>query len=217
VRKLRARRVHGLVWPLMTTSSGAKFGKTESGAIWLDPARTSSFKFYQFWLNTDDRDVIRYLKFFTFMTRDEIEWLAKETAERADQREAQRALARAVTALVHGDDQVQRAERAAKVLFGGSFEDVAIEDLLTAFEDAPSTEIDLAEDGIAVVDLLARVKLASSKSEAVRLLKGGGVYVNNDRVADEKARLTAVDALGGELFVLRKGRKDQHIVRLRRV
>jgi tyrosyl-tRNA synthetase len=217
VRKLRARRVHGLVWPLMTTSSGAKFGKTESGAIWLDPARTSSFKFYQFWLNTDDRDVIRYLKFFTFMTRDEIEWLAKETAERADQREAQRALARAVTALVHGDDQVQRAERAANVLFGGSFEDVAIEDLLTAFEDAPSTEIDLAEDGIAVVDLLARVKLASSKSEAVRLLKGGGVYVNNDRVADEKARLTAVDALGGELFVLRKGRKDQHIVRLRRV
>jgi len=216
VRKLRARKVHGLVWPLMTTSTGAKFGKSEKGAIWLDPARTSPFKFYQFWLNTEDADAVRYLKFFTFMTRDEIDWLAKETAERPEQREAQRALARAVTALVHGDEQVQRAERAAQVLFGGSFEDVAIEDLLTAFEDAPSTEIDLPEEGVALAELLARVKLAASKSEAVRLLKSGGVYVNNARVADEKTRLMADGAIGGELFVLRKGRKDQHIVRIRR-
>jgi tyrosyl-tRNA synthetase len=216
VRKLRAKKVHGLVWPLLTTSAGTKFGKTEQGTVWLDPERTSPFRFYQFWLNTDDRDVVRYLKFFTFMSRDEIDWLAKETAERPEQREAQRALARAVTALVHGDDQVQRAERAAKVLFGGSFEDVAIEDLLTAFEDAPSTEIDLPEDGVTVADLLARVKLVPSKSEAVRLLKSGGVYVNNARVEGEKARLMAADAIGGELFVLRKGRRDQHIVRLRR-
>jgi tyrosyl-tRNA synthetase len=216
MRKLRGARGHGLVLPLVTTSAGVKFGKTEAGAVWLDPERTSPFRFYQFWLNTDDRDAIRYLKFFTFKTRDEIDWLAKETAERADQREAQRALARAVTALVHGDEQVQRAERAAKVLFGGSFEDVAIEDLLTAFEDAPSTEIDLPEDGMAVAELIARVKLVPSRSEAMRLLKSGGVYVNNARVADEKARLIAADAIGGELFVLRKGRKDQHIVRLRR-
>jgi tyrosyl-tRNA synthetase len=216
VRKLRSRRVHGLVWPLLTTSTGAKFGKTEAGTIWLDAARTSPFRFYQFWLNTDDQDAVRYLKFFTFMTKEEIEWLAKETAERPEQREAQRALARAVTALVHGDEQVGRAERAAKVLFGGDFEDVAIEDLLTAFEDAPSTEIDLPEEGVAVAELLARIKLVPSRSEAMRLLKGGGVYVNNARVADEKARLIAADAIGGELFILRKGRKDQHIVRLRR-
>jgi len=216
VRKLRARRVHGLVWPLMTTASGTKFGKTEAGTIWLDPERTSPFRFYQFWLNTDDRDVVNYLKFFTFMSRDEIEWLAKETAERAEQREAQRALARAVTALVHGDEQVQRAERAAQVLFGGSLEDIGVEDILAVFEDAPSTEIDLPEDGLSVAELLAQVKLAPSRSEALRLLKSGGIYVNNARVAGEKARLLRAEALGGELFVLRKGRKDHHIVRLRR-
>jgi tyrosyl-tRNA synthetase len=216
VRRLRARKVHGLVWPLMTTSTGAKFGKTESGAIWLDPARTSPFRFYQFWLNTDDRDVVRYLRFFTFMTREEIDALAAVAAAHPEQREAQRALARAVTALVHGEEQVQRAERAAQVLFGGSLDGVAVEDILSVFEDAPSTELELPSDGVAVADLLARVKLAPSKSEAVRLLKGGGVYVNNARVADEKARLTAGDAIGGALFVLRKGRKDQHIVRLKR-
>src|SRR5262245_40769715 len=126
VRKLRAQRVHGLVWPLMTTSSGAKFGKTEAGAVWLDPKRTSPFRFYQFWLNTDDRDVDRYLKCFTFMSREEIEALARATAERPQDREAQRALARRVTAVVHGDEQVQRAERAAQVLFGGSFDGVGV-------------------------------------------------------------------------------------------
>ena len=217
IRRLRGGKGHRLVLPLVTTSAGVKFGKTEAGAVWLDPSRTSPFRFYQFWLNTDDRDVVRYLKFFTFMTADEIDWLAKETAERPQEREAQRALARAVTALVHGDEQVRRAEGAAKVLFGGSFEDVALEDLLTAFEDAPSTEIALPEDGVGVVDLLVRTGLTASKSEATRLLKSGGVYVNNARVAEDKARLSAADAIGGELFVLRKGRKDQHIVRLRRV
>ena len=216
IRRLRGGKGHGLVLPLVTTSAGVKFGKTEAGAVWLDPGRTSPFRFYQFWLNTDDRDVIRYLKFFTFMSRDEIEWLAKETVERPEEREAQRALARAVTALVHGDEQVQRAARATQVLFGGSLEDVAVEDILMVFEDAPSTEIDLPEDGMGVADLLTRVKLVTSKSEAMRLLRSGGIYVNNARVADEKARLLAPDAIGGELFVLRKGKKDQHIVRLRR-
>jgi tyrosyl-tRNA synthetase len=219
VRKLRARRVHGLVWPLMTTSSGAKFGKTEAGAVWLDPSRTSPFRFYQFWLNTDDRDAVRYLKCFTFMASEEIDGLARATAERPQDRDAQRALARAVTAVVHGDDQVRRAERAAEVLFGGSFEDVAVEDILMVFEDAPSTELAalrLSGDGMPVAEILAVTKLASSKSDAMRLLKGGGVYVNNARVVDEKARLTPEDAIGGELFVLRKGRRDQHIVRLRK-
>jgi tyrosyl-tRNA synthetase len=216
VRKLRAHRVHGLVWPLMTTASGAKFGKTETGAIWLDPGRTSPFRFYQFWLNTDDRDVVRYLKFFTFMTKEEIDELGRATEARPEAREAQRALARTVTALVHGDEQVRRAERAAAVLFGGSFEGVGVEDILMVFEDAPSTELELPTEGVGVADLLARVKLTPSKSEAVRLLKSGGVYVNNARVADEKARLAAADAIGGELFILRKGRKDHHIVRVRR-
>lgn len=216
VRKLRARRVHGLVWPLLTTASGTKFGKTEAGTIWLDPGRTSPFRFYQFWLNTDDRDVVRHLKFFTFMGQDEIAALEAATAEHPERREAQRALARTVTSLVHGDDQVQRAERAAQVLFGEDIRDAAVEDVLTVFVDAPSTELTLPADGMTLAEMLATVKLVPSKSEAVRLLKSGGVYVNNVRAADEKARLTAADAIGGQLFVLRKGRKDHHIVKLQR-
>jgi len=216
VRRLRAQRVHGLVWPLMTTSSGAKFGKTETGAVWLDPKRTSPFRFYQFWLNTDDRDVDRYLKCFTFMSREEIAALARATAERPQDREAQRALARSVTAVVHGDEHVQRAERAAQVLFGGSFDGIAVDDILAVFEDAPSTEMELPADGMPIVDMLTATKLAASRSEAMRLVKGGGVYANNVRIADEKSRLRVAEAIGGEIFILRKGRKDQHIVRVRR-
>jgi tyrosyl-tRNA synthetase len=215
VRKLRNQKVHGLVWPLMTTAAGTKFGKTESGTIWLDPARTSPFRFYQFWLNTDDRDVIRYLKFFTFMSREEIDALTAATAARPERREAQRALARAVTSLVHGNDPLQRAERAAEVLFVDDIRNADIEDVLMVFEDAPSTELALPADGMPLVDMLATVKLVPSKSEAMRLLKSGGVYVNNVRATDERARLTSADAIGGRLFVLRKGRKEQHIVKLR--
>jgi tyrosyl-tRNA synthetase len=215
VRKLRARRVHGLVWPLLTTAAGTKFGKTEAGTVWLDPNRTSPFRFYQFWLNTDDRDVVRLLKFYTFMTKDEIDELARATEERPQAREAQRTLARTVTAMVHGDEQVRRAEQAAQVLFGGSFEGVSVDDILMVFDDAPSTELALPPDGMSLAEMLATVKLVPSKSEAVRLLKSGGVYVNNVRAADEKARLTAAEAIGGTLFVLRKGRKDHHIVKLR--
>ncbi len=120
IRKLRGTQAHGLVSPLLMTSSGTKFGKTEAGAVWLDAARTSPFRFYQFWLNTDDRDVVTYLKFFTFKSQDEIAELERETEEHPERRDAQRELAREVTAMVHGADQVARAERAASVLFGGS-------------------------------------------------------------------------------------------------
>ena len=122
IRKLRAKKAHGLVWPLMKTAAGTKFGKTETGTIWLDPVRTPPFKFYQFWLNTDDGDVVTYLKFFTFLDRSVIDALDAATRETPDKREAQRVLAREVTTLVHGSEQVTRAERASSVLFG---EDIA--------------------------------------------------------------------------------------------
>jgi tyrosyl-tRNA synthetase len=216
MRKLRGQKAHALVWKLLETSSGVKFGKTESGAVWLDPAQTSPFRFYQFWLNTDDRDAVRYLKFFTFMPRDEVDALARVTAEQPEKREAQRTLARQVTALVHGQDQVERAERAATVLFSEDIARANVQDVLMVFDDAPSTEVTLPADGMPLLEMLTTTKLVPSKSEAMRLLKSGGVYVNNQRATDEKARLTAADAIGGELFVLRKGRKDHHIVRLRR-
>jgi tyrosyl-tRNA synthetase len=216
IRKLRAQKAHGLVWPLMTTSSGVKFGKTEAGAVWLDPARTSPFHFYQFWLNTDDRDVVRYVKCFTFLTRDAIESLARATVEKPEAREAQRALAREVTTLVHGAEQVSRAERAASVLFTDNLTAADVDDVLMVLADAPSTELSLSDNGISLVELLATVKLAASRSEATRLIRSGGIYVNNVRAGDEKAQLTAQDAIAGQVIVLRKGRRDQHVVRLRR-
>ena len=215
IRKLRGQKAHGLVWPLMTTASGVKFGKTEAGAVWLDPVRTSPFHFFQFWLNTDDRDVDRYLKCFTFLSRDDIDALAQVTRDKPEAREAQRRLAREVTTLVHGAEHVSRAERAASVLFTDNLTDANIEDVLMVLSDAPSTELAWPDRGIALVELLATVKLAASKSEATRLIKSGGVYVNNVRATDEKAQLTRSHAIAGQVIVLRKGRRDQHVVRLR--
>jgi tyrosyl-tRNA synthetase len=217
IRKLRGKKAHGLVWPLMKTASGAKFGKTETGTIWLDANRTSPFKFYQFWLNTDDRDVIAYLKYFTFLDRETIGPLEAVTAAAPDQREAQRVLAREVTSLVHGRDQVARAERASSVLFGEDITTLGADEVLAVFDDVPSTDLPadaIAGDGIGMVDLVARVQLASSKGEARRLVQSGGIYVNNRRISDPHARLTRDQAIGGRLFVLRKGQKQNHLVRL---
>src|SRR6266850_6543749 len=217
IRKVRGKNAHGLVWPLMKTASGAKFGKTEAGTIWLDANRTSPFKFYQFWLNTDDRDVIAYLKYFTFLDRETVAALEQTTAAAPEKREAQRVLAREVTSLVHGADQVARAERGSAVLFGEDITTIDVDDVLAVFEDVPSTELPgdaLADGGIGVVDLVARVQLAPSKGEARRLVQSGGIYVNNRRVSDPQARITGDQAIGGQLFVLRKGQKQNHVVRL---
>ncbi|HEX3704882.1 MAG TPA: tyrosine--tRNA ligase [Vicinamibacterales bacterium] len=217
IRKLRAKKAHGLVMPLVTTASGVKFGKTEAGTIWLDAARTSPFKFYQFWLNTDDRDVVTYLKYFTFLDRAAIETLEAATAAAPQAREAQRALARTVTTLVHGEAQVSRAEHASALLFGEDIATLDVEDVLAVFDEVPSTELPadaLTDGGIGIVDLIARVQLAPSKSEARRLVQSGGMYVNNRRVADPQARVTRAQAIGGTLFVLRKGQKQNHLVRL---
>ncbi len=217
IRKLRGRKAHGLVWPLMKTASGVKFGKTEAGTIWLDPARTSPFRFYQFWLNTDDRDVVMYLKCFTFLQRAQIDQLAEATTATPEKREAQRVLAREVTAAVHGPDHAARAEHASSVLFGEDIATLQADGVLALFEDVRSTELPLdalGADGIGIVDLLARVQLAPSKSEARRLIQSGGVYVNNRRISDPQTKLQREDAIEGRLFVLRKGQKHNHLVRL---
>ncbi len=216
IRKLRGQKAHGLVTPLVTTAAGVKFGKTEAGTIWLDAARTSPFKFYQFWLNTDDRDIVQYLKFFTFFDRDRISALEQATTSAPERREAQRVLAREVTGLVHGADQAARAEHASTVLFGEDITTMSVDDVLAVFDDVPSTEIasDAFGDGVGMVDLVARVQLAPSKSEARRLVQSGGVYVNNRRISDPQAKLTRESAIGGRLFVLRKGAKQNHLVRL---
>ena len=217
IRKLRGVKAHGLVWPLMKTASGTKFGKTEAGTIWLDPRRTSPFRFYQFWLNTDDRDVAAYLKSFTFLDRPAIGELEAAVQAAPERREAQRVLAREVTTLVHGAEQTARAEHASGLLFGERITDLTADDVLEVFEDVPSTEVpahELDTAGIGLVDLLVRTRAAPSKSEARRLVQAGGVYVNNRRAADPQTRLRRSDAIGGRVFVLRKGQKQQFVVRL---
>ena len=217
IRRQRGKQAHGLVWPLMTTASGVKFGKTEAGTVWLDRARTSPFRFYQFWLNTDDRDVVTYLKYFTFLDRATIDGLGEATRSAPEKREAQRRLAREVTAVVHDTEQGRRAEQASTLLFGEDISTLPVDDVLAVFEDVSSTEIaadEMGPDGIGVVDLVARVRLAPSRSEARRLVEAGGVYVNNRRASDPRARLTREQAIGGQLFVLRKGQRQNHLVRL---
>jgi tyrosyl-tRNA synthetase len=217
IRKLRGAKAHGLVWPLMKTASGVKFGKTEQGTIWLDPERTSPFRFYQFWLNTDDSNVIDYLKYFTFLDAAAVAELAEAFRRAPEKREAQRTLAREVTGLVHGAEQVARAERASALLFGEQITELTADEVLAVFDDVPSTDLaadEIGPDGIGLVDLLVRAQAAPSKSEARRLVQSGGVYVNNRRTADPQVRLGRGDAIGGRVFVLRKGQKQQFLVRL---
>jgi tyrosyl-tRNA synthetase len=217
IRRVRGARAYGLVLPLLMTSAGTKFGKTEAGAVWLDANLTSPFRFYQFWLNTDDADVGRYLRFFTFLDRSAIEALEEAARTSPETRDAQRMLAREVTRMVHGEQSVERAERASGVLFGDDLATLPADDVLSVFDDVPSSTVTsdrLAGDGVAVVDLLASSGLTASKGEATRLIRGGGVYVNNRRITDEKARLRSSDAIEGRLFVLRKGAKQNHVVKI---
>jgi tyrosyl-tRNA synthetase len=216
IRKLRGQHVHGIVTPLLCTPSGAKFGKTESGSVWLDAERTSPFQFYQFWLNSDDRDVMTYLKFFTFKSQEEIAELERETQSHPERRAAQRDLAREVTSMVHGPSQVARAERAAAVLFGGSLADAPVDDILMVFGDAPSISVQSSslEGGMGVADLAVKAGLAASKGEAGRLIKQGGLYVNDRRLTDERGQITMADAIGRSVIVLRKGQRERRIVKI---
>ena len=217
IRKVRGKKAHGLVWPLMKTAAGTKFGKTETGTIWLDAERTSPFRFYQFFLNTDDRDAIGYLKAFTWLDRATIEALEKTVAEAPEERAAQRTLAREVTTMVHGADELERVERASKVLFGGSLADASVEDILLVFDDVPATELGADElASLTTTGLVAHTGLAASKGEATRLIKQGGIYLNDRRVTDERAAVSVDDTIGGRVIVLRKGQRDRRVVKIRR-
>ncbi|WP_420454542.1 tyrosine--tRNA ligase [Rubrivirga sp.] len=217
IRRSAGGKAHGLVMPLVTNAAGTKFGKTEAGTVWLDPERTSPYRFYQFWLNTDDRDVVAYLKFFTWLGRDEIEALEAAMAERPGARQAQRALAREVTTLVHGEAATEAAERAGRALFGGDLSELSSAALAEVFEEAPSVEVPASRfegDGVGVVDLLVEAGLVSSRGEAKRAVTGGGVRVGDARVQDLGQTLTRADAVDGAVVVLRKGKKSVALVRL---
>jgi len=214
IRRTRGQKVHGLVLPLLMTASGSKFGKTEAGSVWLDAQLTRPYHFYQFWLNIDDRDVVQYLKFFTFLSEDDVAELESATQSQPERRLAQRELARQVTRIVHGAEAVGHAEAAAQVLFSDDFSNLSMGQLLEVFPDVPSSTTGYAPEGWGLVDLLLSSGAVGSKGEATRLIRSGGAYVNGQRMADEKRRLQSADAIDGQLFVVRKGKRDYFIVRI---
>jgi tyrosyl-tRNA synthetase len=217
IRRVQGKRAYGLVYPLVTSAGGAKLGKTESGTVWLDPNRTSPYRFYQFWLNQDDVDVINYLKYFTWLGKPEIEEIEHKLEEHPERREAQRTLAQEMTLIVHGEAALARAEQASQVLFGGEIAGLSAGDIQDIFADVPSTRVPkqaFEGEGMAVVDLLETVGMVRSKGEARRLIAGGGIYANNVRVGDESERVSLVDAIDGQFLVLRKGKKTYHVVQV---
>lgn len=212
IRRRREVQAFGLTAPLITKGDGTKFGKTETGTIWLDPVRTTPYQFFQYWIRTPDDEVGRFLRVFTFLDRPEIEALDRETATAPEKRQAQRTLARELTTMVHGEAEAVRAERAAEVLFT---EEVATLDeatLAAALADAPRSGVGPDELGrLTLVDALVGTGLASSKSEARRHLAGGGVYVNNRRQSEDRPILSE-DAIGGRFVILRRGKMEQHVL-----
>jgi tyrosyl-tRNA synthetase len=215
IRRLRGARAHGLVFPLVTASSGVKFGKTEAGAVWLDAKLTSPYRFYQFWLNTDDRDVIIYLKFFTWLSKEEINQLEEIVKSSPEKREAQRRLAREVTAMLHGETELAKAERASDVLFGKEISGLSVNEILDIFADVPSTELEKSKlDGFTVGDALVISGLAPSKGEAKRLVQGGGVAINNVRADDVRKSISVSEFIDGQVLVLRKGARHYHLIKI---
>jgi tyrosyl-tRNA synthetase len=207
IRRVRAAEAFGITFPLLATASGEKFGKSAGNAVWLDPLRTSPYQFYQYWIRTDDRDVERFLKLFTFLTDQEI---AELVASPPEQRTAQKKLAEEVTRIVHGQENLTQAMKASDVLFGGDMTGMHDRDLTDIFADVPSFSIDRAalDAGIKLTETMVLSGAAKSKGEAARLIAGGGVYVNNTRVSAADMQLRGENLASESMLVLRVGKKN---------
>ncbi len=233
IRRASGGEAHGLTFPLITTAAGTKFGKTESGAVWLDPARTSPYRFYQFWMNADDRDTARYLRLYTLMSREEIESLEREIAEHPEARAAQIALAKDVTTRVHGAEAARVAAEVSELLFGRTeAASLSIEALQALRLEMPFVEVPVnalrgtgeaaggegspsaGNDTVDVLELFVAAKLAPSKGAARRLLEQGGLYVNGRRLSTTDRRHDRDDHLGDGYRLLRKGARDYALIRV---
>ena len=209
IRRVEAKSAHALTIPLLAKADGTKFGKTAEGAIWLDPTMTSAYALFQFFLNSDDRDVEQLLKTFSFKSRQELEALFESLKTNPGAREAHRELAREVTTLLHGADQAQKVEVAAKALFGqGEIRDLDIETLKSALAELPKTRIKKGEEIPSWVDLVTSSGVVESKSAARRVIKEGGAYLNNEKITGEDFTPKSSDLLHGQFLLLRKGKRD---------
>lgn len=210
-RRTMGKTVYGLTFPLLEKSDGTKFGKSESGTIWLDPTKTSPYQFYQFWINTDDADVIKFLKLFTFLDHDRINELEKEVAENPGQRTAQRVLAEEVTTFIHGKDATDRAIHVSEALFYGKLDDLSGEEIEDGFSDVPShTLAGVSEMGL--IDLLIEAKISPSKRQAREDIKNGAIYINGERCTELDRMVTPADGLAGKYLVMRRGKRKYTLV-----
>ena len=215
-RRLRGVQLYGMTCPLLTKSDGSKMGKTESGAVWLAAEKTSPYQFYQYWINLDDADVGKCLRYFTDLSREEIESVLAEHQADPGGRAAQRRLAAELTRLIHGAEGLNIAQRATDVFFGAEISELSDAQLADIFADVPSRELPrdrLAGGGISVIDAFREAGLAKSKSEARRIVVQGGAYVNNRRVEGIEAQLGAKDLAGQSVMVLRSGKKNYALLR----
>ncbi|EMB13997.1 tyrosine--tRNA ligase [Rhodopirellula europaea] len=216
-RRMLGKQLFGITAPLLTTSDGRKMGKTESGAVWLDPERTSPYAFYQYWINVADEDVMRCLAYLTEIERAEYDELEDKTKNDPGQRTAQKRLAQWLTELVHGEAGVQSAQRATQILFGGELGDTTDSQLREIFADVPSCDVPksaLEGEGLWIVEALQTAKLCNSGGDARRALSEGGVYVNNTRVEDVQKRLTVDDLDGRSVLVLRRGKRKYALLKI---
>jgi len=215
-RRMAGLQLYGLTAPLLTTSDGRKMGKTESGAIWLDPERTSPYAFYQYWLRVEDADVMRCIAYLTEIDREEYESLQQQTQADPGKRAAQKRLAAWMTELVHGAAGLAAANHASEILFGGEIDRLSDRQLSEIFADVPSNECPrdaLSGEGLWIVDALRRAGLSNSSGEARRAINEGGIYVNNRRVSDFNRKLTADDLASETVMVLRKGKRNYALLR----
>lgn len=214
IRKMapEGSKAYGLTIPLVTKADGTKFGKTESGAIWLDPEKTSPYEFYQFWINTADADVIKYLKFFTFLSREEIENLEKAVQEEPHLRKAQKALAEEMTRLIHGNEALEQAIKITAALFSGDIKNLSVSEIKQGFKDVPSYEHSEGEE-LGIVDLLVAAKISPSKRQAREDVTNGAVSVNGERVTELDYTLTDKDKIEGQFTVIRRGKKKYFLIK----
>lgn len=204
-------KAFGITIPLVTKADGTKFGKTAGGAVWLDAAKTSPYEFYQFWINSADADVVKYLKIFTFLSREEIEVLEVSVQEEPHLRKAQKALAEEMTRLIHGEEALENAERITAALFSGNLKELSANEMKDAFKDVPSSE--LAKEAKNIVDVLVEAKISSSKRQAREDVTNGAISINGEKVTDLDYVVDEKDRLDNEFSIIRRGKKKYHMVK----
>lgn len=205
---------YALTIPLMLKADGTKFGKTAGGAVWLDPEKTTPYEFYQFWLNQDDRDVVKYLKYFTFLSHDEIEDLAEKVKTQPEKREAQRKLAEEVTKFVHGEKAVTEAEHISKALFSGNVKDLTASEIEQGFKNMPSVDVPAEKENI-IIWLVDVAKIEKSRRQAREDVKNGAIRINGEKVQDVDAEIDPSTSFDGKFVIVRRGKKRYFLARVK--